>query len=106
MKIQFNTDKTVAGDKDQQIYFSELIEKKLDRFQSHITRIEVHVSDVNGKKEGPNDIQCVLEVRMQNRTPLAVTCEANTTKNAVSGAIDKAKASMDTILGKLQSNNL
>lgn len=102
MKIQFNTDKTVAGDANNENYFSELITKNLERFQSHITRVEVHLSDENGKKEGPNDIRCVLEVRMENREPIAVTCDAGSEKDAVSGAIDKMKASLTTIVGKMQ----
>jgi hypothetical protein len=52
MKIQFNTDKTISGDENQEDYFT-LIAEKLNRFQSHITRIEVHLSDENGTKEGP-----------------------------------------------------
>ena len=104
MKIQFNTDKTIAGDEEQQQYFTTLIEDKLKRFQSHITRVEAHISDENGIKEGQNDIQCLLEVRMEGRDPIAVTCEANTAKNAVSGAIDKAKTSLETIIGRMQSN--
>jgi len=104
MKIQFNTDKTISGDENQEQYFTSLIAEKLDRFQSHITRIEVHLSDENGKKEGHNDMQCLLEARIEGRDPIAVTCEADTAKNAVSGAIDKLKTSLETILGRIQSN--
>jgi hypothetical protein len=38
MKIQFNTDKTISGDENQEDYFTSLITEKLNRFQSHITR--------------------------------------------------------------------
>lgn len=104
MKIQINTDKTISGDENQEQYFTSLIAEKLDRFQSHITRIEVHLSDENGKKEGHNDLQCLLEARIEGRDPIAVTCEDDTAKNAVSGAIDKLKTSLETILGRIQSN--
>jgi ribosome-associated translation inhibitor RaiA len=103
MIVQFNTDKKVAGDNNQQQYFTSLIEEKLDRFESNISRIEVHVSDKKGKKEGPTDIHCVMETRMEGRDPIAVSCDANNVHNAVAGAIDKTKAAMETILGKLQS---
>jgi hypothetical protein len=43
MKIQFNTDKTISGDENQEDYFTSLITEKLNRFQSHITRIEVFI---------------------------------------------------------------
>lgn len=104
MKIQFNTDKTIAGDKNQQDYFTSLISEKLNRFQSHNTRIEVHLSDENGKKEGYNDIQCMLEARIEGRDPIAVSCEADNAKDAVSGAIDKVKTSLETIIGRIKNH--
>jgi ribosome-associated translation inhibitor RaiA len=101
--IQFNTDKTISGDENQEDYFTSLITEKLNRFQSHITRIEVHLSDENGKKEGYNDIQCILEARIEGRDPIA-GCDADTAKNAVLGAIDKVKTSLETILGRMQNH--
>jgi ribosome-associated translation inhibitor RaiA len=103
MKIQINTDKTISGSENQEDYFTSLITEKLNRFQSHISRIEVHLSDENGKKEGHDDIQCILEARIEGRDPIAVTCEADTVKNAVSGAIDKVKISLETILGRMKN---
>ncbi|CAM2970172.1 Sigma 54 modulation protein / S30EA ribosomal protein [Flavobacterium gillisiae] len=103
MKIQINTDKTISGSENQEDYFTSLITEKLNRFQSHISRIEVHLSDENEKKEGHDDIQCILEARIEGRDPIAVTCEADTVKNAVSGAIDKVKISLETILGRMKN---
>ncbi|WP_323758391.1 HPF/RaiA family ribosome-associated protein [Roseivirga sp.] len=104
MKIQFNTDKTIQGDERHEGYFTDQIAKELDRFQSHITRIEVHISDENGKKEGIKDIRCLLEARIEGRQPIAVSDQANTIEQAVSGAIHKLKASLGTILGRLQNH--
>ncbi|WP_339838864.1 HPF/RaiA family ribosome-associated protein [uncultured Flavobacterium sp.] len=104
MKILFNTDKTISGDENQEDYFTSLIAEKLERFQSQLTRIEVHLKDENGKKEGLNDIHCVLEARIEGREPMAVSCEADTAKNAVSGAIDKLKTALDTVLGRLKNH--
>lgn len=103
MKIQFNTDKTIDGEARRQDYFTAMIEDSLDRFESSITRIEAHISDQNGMKEGQNDIQCVLEARMEGRKPLAVTAKGDSTEQAVSAAIDKLIAHLETVLGKMQS---
>jgi hypothetical protein len=103
MKIQFNTDKTISGEERQQDFFSDLIAKELDRFQSHISRIEVHISDQNGKKEGVNDILCLLEARLEGKKPIAVSNQSNTIETAVSGATDKLKAALKTILGREQN---
>ncbi|MFT7590635.1 MAG: hypothetical protein ACI9UJ_000546 [bacterium] len=104
MIIQFNTDKTISGEERNQDFFTTQISDGLDRFESHISRIEVHLSDGNGKKEGKNDIQCLLEARINGRKPIAVSDQADTVKQAVSGAIDKLKVSLDTIIGRIQNH--
>jgi hypothetical protein len=104
MKIQYNTDKTISGDERHQDFFSTQIAEELDRYESYITRIEVHLSDENGKKEGKNDIQCLLEARLKGRKPMAVSNQADGIELAVSGAIEKLKASLETILGRIQNH--
>ena len=96
MKIQFNTDKTINGDEKQQEYYTTMIADELDRFKSQITRIEVHLSDENG-----NDMKCLLEARLEGMQAIAVSCQADTVEQAVSGAIDKLKTSLETIIGRL-----
>ena len=100
MKIQFNTDKTINGDEKYQAFFTSQIAEELKRYESHITRIEVHLSDENGKKEGMNDIRCLLEARFEGRQPIAVSCQDNTVELVVSGAIDKIKTTLETILDR------
>jgi ribosome-associated translation inhibitor RaiA len=104
MKIQFNTDKTINGDESIQNHFTSLIAESLSRFQSHITRIEVHLSDQNGQKEGLNDVHCLMEARIEGRQPIAVSCNADSNESAVSGAIDKLKNSLETILGRIKNH--
>lgn len=101
MQIQFNTDKTINGDERHQDFFTSQIAEELKQYQSDITRIEVHISDENGKKEGVNDIRCLLEARLEGRQPIAVSNQADTIEQSVSGAIDKLKASLKTILGRI-----
>ncbi len=103
MKIQFNTDKTVNGDERNQEFFTAQIAEELKKFQSHITRIEVHLSDENGKKDGIQDIRCLLEARLEGRQPIAVNCQADSTKLAVTGALDKLNASLSTVIGRLSN---
>ena len=101
MKIQFNTDKSISGDERNETFFTTLISEELDRFQSHITRVEVHLSDENGRKEGGNDKQCLLEARLEGRKPIAVTNQAATIEKAVSGAVSKLKSSLDSMLNQV-----
>ncbi len=102
MKIQFNTDRTIIGDERHLDFFTEQISEELTRYQSEISRIEAHVSDENGNKDGIKDIRCLLEARLEGRQPIAVSNQSDTMELAVSGAIDKLKTSLDTILGRIQ----
>jgi ribosome-associated translation inhibitor RaiA len=98
MKIQINTDKTINGDERHQTFYTSQIAEELKRYESHITRIEVHLSDENGKKEGMNDIRCLLEARLERKQPIAVSCQDDTVELAVSGAIAKLITALETIL--------
>lgn len=103
MIVQINTDKSINWDKRHDEHFSSLIKDELDRFSSHITRIEVHLSDENGKKEGINDIRCLLEARIEGRQPTVITNQANTNELAISGAITKMKAAVKTIIERMNN---
>ncbi len=100
MTIQFNTDNNIQGSEELTAPLTSLISDKLNRFREKISRVEVHLSDENGNKEGQNDIRCLLEARMEGKQPIAVTNLANSHEQAVEGAIDKLKTSLDTIIGR------
>lgn len=104
MIIQFNTDKNIDGNERYSTYFTTLLEDQLTRFSEYITRIEVHISDENGRKDGQNDKRCMIEARLKNRQPVAVVHEADTDDKAVSGAITKLKNTLDTITGRLKNH--
>ena len=101
MTIQFNTDKNISGNQEFANESTERIAKKLKRFEDHISRIEVHLSDENSHKNSENDIRCLMEARFEGRQPITVTHDANTKLQALSGATDKLKASLDTVVGKM-----
>lgn len=104
MKIQLNTDKNISGDERLEGYLSSLIQHELSRFSDHITRIEVHLADESGQKRGENDKRCMLEARLENRQPIAVTNHANTVEKAVNEALDKLKASIETIYDRSKNH--
>jgi nitrogen-specific signal transduction histidine kinase len=104
MKIQFNTDKNISGDERSDQHFTSLILKSLDRFQSLVTRVEVHLSDENAGKNGINEIKCILEARIEGKQPIAVSSQAGTIESAFSTALDKMKSSLETIVGRMQDH--
>ncbi len=103
MQIQFNTDKNVTASEDLIDSSTSLISEELSRFSDQITRVEVHLSDENGNKDGINDKRCMVEARLAGMQPIAVTDHANTHEQAVSGAIDKLKTSLETLTGRLKN---
>jgi ribosome-associated translation inhibitor RaiA len=104
MIIQFNTDSNINGSEALEAHFTSLITEELSRFSNHITRVEVHLSDENGHKEGLNDKRCMLEARIEGKQPIAVISHANNLEQSLSGAIDKLIVSLDTIFGRLMNH--
>ena len=100
MQIQINTDHNIKGHETLVAKLSSSIENALSRLSNHITRLEVHISDVNGNKPGPNDKRCMMEARLEGRKPIAVTDLAATLDQAVDGAVNKLISMIDSILGR------
>lgn len=103
MKIQFNTGRNITGSEELKASLTSLISNELSRFDDHITRLEVHLSDEDSNKHGVNDKRCMIEARLKGMKPIAVTNNADTQEQAVSGAVDKLKSSLDTIKGRLRN---
>ena len=101
MQVQFNTDESVVGREALGRHAEEVVRKVLDRFSNEVTRVEIHLSDSNGQKAGENDKRCLMEARVAGRQPIAVTDQANTLHQAIDGAAQKMKRSLDSTLGKL-----
>jgi len=104
MKIQFNTDNNVTGSEELTLSLTSIISGELSRFEDHITRLEVHLSDEDSNKNGVNDKRCMIEARLEGMKPIAVTNHADSHELAVTGAVDKLKSSLATIQGRLRNH--
>ncbi|MBK5273258.1 MAG: HPF/RaiA family ribosome-associated protein [Bacteroidia bacterium] len=104
MTIQLNADRNLSIHEEFRDKLKELLSEELGRFSENITRLEVHLSDENGQKDGLKDKRCVLEARLEGKQPIAVTDEANTYEKAVDGAIYKLKTMLDSKLGRLSNH--
>lgn len=104
MELQFNTDKNIKDAGRVSDFFSPIIEKEFERFSSHVTRFEVHLSDQNSIKDGGvDDRKCMIEARIKGKQPIVVTHFSNSNDQAIKGAIDKMKISIDSVIGKLRN---
>jgi ribosomal subunit interface protein len=104
MTIQINSDNNLTVHEKFRTQLQSQITEELSRFRDHITRLEVHLSDENGHKDAVNDKRCMVEARLQGMKPIAVTNIANNHEQAVDGAIDKLKTSLDSKIGRLSNH--
>lgn len=102
MQVQINTDSNIEGHDELTQQVEAVIRDALDRFSERITRVEVHLSDENSdKKFGIDDKRCLLEARLAGLQPTAVSHQAATLEQAVDGAAEKLKRSLESTLGRL-----
>jgi len=100
MQIQVNTDDHIPGREDMIREVEGEVSRFLQRFATQVTRVEVHLSDVNASKEASGDKRCMMEARPAGRQPEAVTHQADTVGEAVAGAAKKLQARLETVFGR------
>ena len=103
MQIQINTDRHIEGQERLAAWASGVVEQALSRVGDRITRVEVHLSDENGKKTGGRDKRCMMEARLEGHRPIAVTDESDRLDGAIAGAAAKLKRSLDHTLSRLNN---
>lgn len=103
MQIQINTGESVDGREALLRHTEDVVKDALGRFADHVTRVEIHLSDVNGQKAGDNDKRVLMEARIAGRQPIAVTDQAGSLHQAIDGATQKLKRSLDGTFGKLSN---
>jgi ribosome-associated translation inhibitor RaiA len=102
MQIQINTDSNIEGDAELVQQIKAVVRNSLERFSEQITRVEIHLSDENSEnKFGTDDKRCLLETRLAGLQPISVSDQAATLEQAVDGAVEKLKRSLDSTLGRL-----
>lgn len=103
MQIQVNHDNHVRLVAETAARLAKTVEDFLAKFADRITRVEVHLGDLNGGKGGP-DKRCMLEARMSNLQPIAVTHHAETLQLAIDGALERLDHALSHALGKLKTH--
>jgi len=100
MKIQVNSDKTIAVDAGLIRFVEGEVRRILGRFAIRLTRVEIHLSDVDNTKRGQTDKHCLIEVRPTGARPLSASAHAIKTASAVSHALGKMQRSLTTFFGR------
>jgi ribosome-associated translation inhibitor RaiA len=100
MQILINSDHHIKGGESANETVESIVRAAVDRFADRITRIEVHLSDTNGPKHGNYEKRCVMEARVGGLRPLAVSHEAPNLLEAIEGAADKLKRSLEHAIAR------
>ena len=106
MLIQINTDTNIEGREKLADYVRSVVETTLNRFSSRLTRVEVHLSDQNGAKDGQDDKRCKMEARLKGLRPIIVMDEASSLSQAVDSAADKLERLIEHTLGRLHDGHI
>ncbi|MGE3181567.1 MAG: HPF/RaiA family ribosome-associated protein [Phycisphaerae bacterium] len=88
MQININSDNHIDMDERTLLFWQDEIGTALNRFESWVTRLEVHLTDENSEaKGGDDDIRCLIEARPKSHQPVSVDVRAATVEQALKEGI-------------------
>lgn len=102
MQFQFNSDNRTHAGAETAESVETLVRDRLGHVTERLSRVEVHVGDVNGPRGG-DGIRCAVELRPNGMQPISATDEAADVKAAVASATDKALTALNRQIGKQTS---
>lgn len=102
MLVQIHTDPNIESSEQLTAQVESLVASAVGRYSDRISRVQVHLGDENGSKNGGNDKRCMMEARMDGRGPLAVTQQAPTLDQAMDGAAEKLERLIDSTVDRLR----
>jgi ribosome-associated translation inhibitor RaiA len=103
MQLQLNTDHNVHGSEELNARLQVDVAQALERFAPRVTRVEMHLNDLNGDKAG-SDKRCQIEARIVGRPPISVNHVAPVMRAAIDGAVTKLVRALDHAFGKLDAH--
>jgi len=101
MDFQYNSDNNIEGTSAMTDRVETRIRERLARFESRLTRTEVHVRDIDGDTDGPDGIEASIEARPAGAQAITVSDRADEPEAAVNRALKKLVARLDSEFGKL-----
>ncbi|MET1753961.1 HPF/RaiA family ribosome-associated protein [Novosphingobium sp. RD2P27] len=101
MQIQVNSDNTSKIGATTVSDTEERIRERLSRFSERLTRVEVHLRDLDGSDTVTSEgLEATLEARPAGQQPLAVSHRAENVSEAVNGALSKLTSRLESSFGK------
>lgn len=91
----------IEGGTDLQKWVGGRVVDELERYADLLTRVDIHVGDVNSHKGGAQDKRCQIEARPKGHSSLSVTHKAQSLDLAVAGAARKMSHALEHLTGRL-----
>lgn len=104
MQIQTDTDNTIERHEPLTRHVESVVKDTLSRFSDRITRVMVHLSQNNDSKSSRGNHHCLMEARVEGHPPIAVSDHAASLHQAIHGAAEKLKRSIDGTLGRIKDS--
>jgi ribosome-associated translation inhibitor RaiA len=101
MQIQVNSGNSFDVDDEVRQVVEANVSSSLGRFGERLTRVEVHLNDLNSSKSGSDDKRCQIEARPAGLDPVSASDQAATIEEAVRGATQKLQRLLDSMFGRL-----
>jgi ribosome-associated translation inhibitor RaiA len=106
IKIQVNTGHNLEGTEALALWVEAEVRSALERFDDRLTRVEVHLGDESGDKDGGGaDKRCLLEARPAGMQPVVVTDFADTVEKAIAGATQKMQSLLNSTFGRIDGHD-
>lgn len=102
MLVRVTTDNNITGSENLNREVDDIVSDVLGRFSERVTRVEVFLADENSRsKVGQHDKRCTMEARLAGMQPVAVSEQAPTVRQALTGAAEKLEKTLSRTLGRL-----
>lgn len=100
MHIQMNSDSSLAVTDALTEQVESILTRELKHHKQDISRVEVHLSDVNSDRGGSDDKRCLLEARLAGMQPITAEDRAGTIELAINNAAERLGRAVDNAVGK------
>lgn len=104
MQVHVHTDKHVVLDAELRDRIEAILREDVTRFEDHLSRIEVHLTDQSGGKRSGRDLRCVMTAEAKGLPPLVVTEDAETVAEAIAGATEALRSSLRSTFERLEDH--
>lgn len=103
LQILIQTDKNIENSAGLEEHVRNSVNKAMAHFDERLTRVEVHLRDVNGDKYGDRDHECMMEARLRGLKPLAVTHADSNLHLAIAGASERLRNAVSNLVGRMEA---